>query len=280
MHFSFLDLLPVVALALAQTQFNCATKFFPTLAAGDDFTINDLCKFFPGYPQVIDNVEVSVAYTQEWGSFAGDTDLVEQVTSVLDNSLTKSITYYNTFASLPAAIVVILTTESLSGFSAQTFYPIEKEPPCQIQTFQLWTEDAATNVPWALQKLAHELYHCVQGNTPGGTPSTSDPSSLWVIEGSANYFSNLVYPLSNVEWPQPNRNYDPVLPIYAQIGSNVYGAGMYFQALELPRGYLYLHHWVMATEQTDNAAEERTRLSTLPNFIDDFYVFAKQFSLK
>jgi hypothetical protein len=280
MHFSFLDLLPVVGLALAQTQFNCATKFFPTLDPGEQFTVDDLCQFFPGYPRVIDNIKVSVAYTQEWGSFAGSTDLIEQVTPVLDDSLTKSITYYNTFASLPAAIVVILTTESLAAFSAETIFPIDMKPPCQIQTFQRWTENAATNVPWALQQLAHELYHCVQINTLGNSPSTSEPSSLWVIEGSANYFSNLVYPRSNIEWPQPNRNYDPVLPIYAQVGGNVYGAGMYFQALEQPRGPLYIHDWVMSTDQTDNGADERERLSTLPKFTDDFYIFAKQFSLK
>jgi hypothetical protein len=48
------------------------------------------------------------------------------------------------------------------------------------------------------QVVAHELFHCVQDysfpNTkPYGTHS-------WWMEGSADYFSNLVYPQADLEW--------------------------------------------------------------------------------
>lgn len=50
------------------------------------------------------------------------------------------------------------------------------------------------------QTVAHELFHCFQAwNMPSHTPENYSGTAWWV-EGSAEYFSNLVYPAANDEW--------------------------------------------------------------------------------
>jgi len=200
---------------------------------------------------------------------------VNLVVPTLFGSLSDSIDFYGTFASLPSKIVIILTDEDLYPSTAGTYFPIDKTPSCQIETWKRWTDDSATNIPRALQALAHELYHCVQALHIGHTGG-------WMMEGSAAYFSNLVYPTFNIEWPGPEYTYNPLIPIYDQGGRNIYTTELFFQALEQSKGFVNIHFWVMANGVTTvlTADEDRTRLSKLPGFIDDFFEFAKQFSLK
>lgn len=132
------------------------------------------------------------------------------------------------------------------------------------------------------QALAHELYHCVQSLKIGESVGDDVPSSLWVIEGSANYFSNVVYPRANIEWPDTlgqNRRYDPTVPIYAQDELKVCGTSVFFQSLEVEKGKVALSNWALATQQNDNCPAERRRLSGLRGFVDDFLVSGKQYAV-
>ncbi|KAH6876358.1 hypothetical protein B0T10DRAFT_532704 [Thelonectria olida] len=267
MRFSFLAVL--LFAALAQAKWESCSKWWPKIKPGDHFTVNAQCKLFPGYPKTFGSTTVTVTYTKNWGR-AGVKGA--EVAPVLHKALDKSIDYYSSLANLPSDIVIILTVAVDGTTFADTFYPSAKKPPCQIKTYKRWTTDAAgQNVPRALQALAHELYHCVQGYHKLGT--SKEP--LWVLEGSANYFSNRVFPTSNVEWPGPDRHYHPSLPIYAHAGNDVYTTSLYFQALEVSRGPEYLNDWVLATPPTPDK-EERTRLSHLTDFGDDFFIFAQK----
>lgn len=163
-------------------------------------------------------------------------------------------------------------------FTAETYYPNLRKPPCQIKLFKRWTTEATTNKPRVLQALAHEIYHCIQdlgklGNFP-------DPQ--WAREGSANYFSNLVFPDSNAEWPDKKHSgvpYKPALPIYAHVGKEAYAASIFFQAQE-KMNEDDLNRFVLATPGGSSGLEERARLSALSGFIDEFFTFAKAFTLQ
>ena len=52
--------------------------------------------------------------------------------------------------------------------------------------------------------LSHEIFHCYQyANFWGGDRylwPTNIPFLVWIIEGSAEFFSNVVYPVGNTEW--------------------------------------------------------------------------------
>ncbi|CAM1504992.1 Fc.00g106290.m01.CDS01 [Cosmosporella sp. VM-42] len=270
MHFSFLALLPLVA--LAQAQFESCGSFWKNVKPEDKkFLVNAKCHVFPGYPKTFGSTKFTVTYTQKWSQAGAKTD---KIAPVLLESIADSVKYYEAFADLPKHIVIILTTDVDGPYTAETYYPVEHQSPCQIKTFQRWTDNAGTKVPRALQALSHEIYHCIQGKALGNTGGPT-----WVFEGSANYFSNLVFPKSNAEWPGLEYTYNPAFPIYAQVGRDVYTTSLYFQSLEDTRSRNYLHDWVLKTDQTSSNAEERSRLSKLADFTDDFYKFAEQFSL-
>ncbi|KAF4467263.1 hypothetical protein FALBO_5875 [Fusarium albosuccineum] len=271
MHFSTFACLALVA--LAQAQFKSCARYWPTVTPGERSTVDAKCHLFPGYPKQFGKTKVTVAYTEKWDSFASKS--IKAIAPVLQKALSESIDYYDDFANLPDQVVVILTTAINEPFTAETYYPVDKTPPCQIRTFKRWTIESTSNVPRSLQVIAHELYHCIQSLVLGDIEG-----SLWVIEGSANYFSNLVFPKSNVEWPGKEYNYNPALPIYAQVGRDMYTTSLFFQSLEDTRSRDYLHNWVLKTVPTSSNIEERARLSDLANFADDFYLFAKQISLK
>lgn len=271
MRLSLLALLPFVADVHAQ--WKACSQWWPDIKPGKAYTVNAKCHLFPDYPQKFGSTKVTVVYTKNWAKH--HVSKIKNMAPVLEKSLDKSIDYYSTLAKLPAHIVVILTDGVDGTTTADTYYPHAKKPPCQIRGYHRFTTEAAgSNEARALQALSHELWHCVSSLKMG---NTKEPS--WVIEGSANYFSNRVFPSSNVEWPGPDRHYNPDLPIYAQVKNDVYTTSLFFQALERTRGPEYLADWVLATPSNPNKAE-RNRLSGLTDFIDDFYTFSKQLSLR
>jgi hypothetical protein len=255
--------------------FSCTKKFWPNFEPGQGFTVATQCQWFPGYPQTIQGVDVSVVHTLKWGKYATNNNLFDQVSDILDDALTSSLTTYGDLDDLPPKIVIILSRRELGETFADTIYP-DGDPPCQIRVFETWNTYITSNDEWTKQALAHELYHCVEEEMMYMGPSAY-PDTLWVTEGGANYFSNVVFPDANIE-QRPKYVYDPTKQIYAQVGPGLYATSLYFQSLEQPRGVEYLNSWIMDTPE-DPDLDERTRLSTLDGFTDDFYEFAQQFSL-
>lgn len=271
-------LLFVLFASVAQAQWKGCSSPWPNITPGKQFTLKDKCRTLTGYPKTFGQpkTEVTVTYTQQWSRLPSKTKAA--VTLILKESLEKSLEVYRKFAKLPSSIVVILTTESDEEFTAETYYPNLRKPPCQIKLFKRWTTEATTNKPRALQALAHEIYHCVQSLGKLG----NHPDPQWVREGSANYFSNLVFPDSNAEWPDKKHSgvaYKPNLPIYAHVGLEAYAASIFFQAQD-KMDEDDLNKFVLATPGGSSGLEERTRLSQLSGFTDEFFTFAKDFSLQ
>jgi hypothetical protein len=283
MRFVLFALLSFASFVLSRPRnpntFSCTKEFWPKLNPGELFTVSATCKYFPGYhAKTIEGTKVSVAYTEKWERFATKHQILDKTSAILDDALAKSLTYYgkDLHDTLPPEIVVILSTRPFDPYAADTLFPVPEEGICQVRTFHKWTTWIGPHDNWAKQALAHELYHCVQQYKLGR--KSASPGSLWVDEGSANYFSNLVFPKTNYEWPSPERYYDPTVPIFAQVDDHVYGTSVFFQALEQPRGIPYLNNWVMSTDEQDTGNGERNRLSKLNGFVDDFFTFAKQYT--
>ncbi|KAF5682128.1 hypothetical protein FCIRC_5174 [Fusarium circinatum] len=271
-------LLFALCASLVQSQWKACSSPWPNITPGTQFTLKDKCRTLAGYPKKFEkaNVEVNVAYTQQWSRLP--TNIKTAVNPILKESLEKSIELYRNFAKLPSSIVVILTTENDEDFTAETYYPNLRKPPCQIKLFKRWTTEATTNKPRVLQALAHEIYHCIQSLGKLG----NHPDPQWVREGSANYFSNLVFPDSNAEWPDKKHSgvaYKPNLPIYAHVGLEAYATSIFFQAQDKVDDN-DLHRFVLATPGGSNGLKERTRLSHLSGFTEEFFKFAKDFALQ
>jgi hypothetical protein len=85
----------------------------------------------------------------------------------------------------------------------------------------------------ASQDIAHEMYRCIQDTVLARKPAGA---TRWAIEGSANYFSNLVFPSANLE-----READVKYPSDLTIYKHNYDASLFFQAIEQSRGAPYIH---------------------------------------
>ncbi|KAF5597412.1 hypothetical protein FPANT_4100 [Fusarium pseudoanthophilum] len=185
----------VLFTAVAQAQWKGCSSPWPNITPGKQYTLKDKCRTLAGYPKKFQDTEVTVTYTQQWSRLPSKTKTA--VNTILKESIEKSMEVYRKFTKLPSSIVVILATESDADFTAETYYPNLRKPPCQIKLLKRWTTEATTNKPRVLQALSHEIYHCIQSLGKIG----NHPDPQWVREGSANYFSNLVFPDSNAEWP-------------------------------------------------------------------------------
>lgn len=184
---------------------------------------------YPGYLTTIGQTKVSVVYTNEWQGNLGTID------ALLHKAIIESIGFYSTLTPLPE-LVIVLGTQPKDNIELGALMPTP-DGPCQIRSFKAWAiEEAVALTPDAMQTIAHEIYHCVQEcflrNRPGHSPSQ------WVIESSANYFSNLVFPKVNLEWDWAIEYY-PDKPIW----QHTYEASLFFQSLESTRGFafVYLH---------------------------------------
>ncbi|KPM42522.1 hypothetical protein AK830_g4049 [Neonectria ditissima] len=277
LHLYFLVLFSLFSLAHAQWQ-RC-DRFWPKLTSKDPgrkWTVKTDCHALSGYPKEFGKTKVHVIYTRKWSKLSSKTK--DAVKPVLEESLAETFKVYDAFAKLPTEIVIILTTVADGDATAETSNPYEKRSPFQIKLLQRWTTEASTNTPRALQGLAHELYHCVQGLEFG---NHIDPE--YIREGSANYFSNIAFPDANFEWPGKDYSgaeYDPSLPLYAHVGRAAYATSIFFQSMGHSRDLHSLNNWVLSSQPGSHGVEERGRLSGLTGIADEFFTFAQDFSLQ
>jgi hypothetical protein len=84
------------------------------------------------------------------------------------------------------------------------------------------------------QVVAHEIFHCFQGKNIG-VPSNyfHNHSTSWWVEGTAEYFSNLVYPMANREWGS-GREYFAFTTLTEQ--KSAPSTAIFFQYLETGAG--------------------------------------------
>lgn len=257
----------------AQSSVNCAS-FWPGVTPGTQNTIDAPCFIYPWSPELIGTVNVTLAYDEIWRNDATSLKNLDHLEGVIQEALIASINTYEGLMDNIADVVVILGKESDPTAAADTSRPLLTTGACQIRLFYSWF-GPDSNDDERLQMFAHEMYHCVQESMFGSLP---DPSPWWV-EGSANYFSNVVYPSVNGEW-RYERTYHPDIVLYANDLYSTYSTSIFFQSMEPSKRPVGVNNWIrnQGALSADPLAE-RTRLSGLPDFVDDFHLFAKQFSL-
>jgi hypothetical protein len=247
--------------------FNCA-KFWPAVTPGEMSTINDQCYLSTDFPpQAIYGVSITIAYVQ--GMYGNP--FVSIYAGQIHQAILEALNVYEDLQASFAGVVVILTNRNDPNYpdaKADTYRPANGA--CQIRVYNNWIYDL--NDDEQLQAIAHEMYHCAQV-TWAGNP---EAGSLWWVEGSADYFSNVVYPSTNYEWKHA-AYFEPQDPIYAQ--NIIYCTDQFFQSLEQSKGASGIHQWVQLQQYASDPQDERTRLSNVDDFADDFHLFAKQFTL-
>jgi hypothetical protein len=243
------------------------------------FTLHGQCYLFSGYfgafaenPQSFYGLQVTLAVTT---SLQTNTGFADPAAGQIQQALTDSIQTYEHLDDVLSDIVIILTDRRAQEdpkYVATTIRPAWPTGACQIVLYSPWS---TFNDTFRRQALAHELYHCVQQTMIENANAAYAYGSNWRGEGSAAYFSYVVYPTYNLEWL--NLDYSPDEPIYN--ARDPYSADLFFQVLRNSFGASYVNKWVISQTFTSSRAEERTRLSKLADFADHFHLFAQKFSL-
>jgi hypothetical protein len=187
---------------------------------------------------------VDVYYPADWASDPGSKAFADAAkTAVLDAWKT-----YKPFGTMGSVGVVFAMLQS-GGASSLAEVPSESgDVSCLIVIYPLaltkYTPggSGASGIDGFKQTVAHEMFHCFQGwNYPEHFDDWS--AQRWWGEGSAEYFSNLVYPAVNKEW-----NRFPYF-IYKSANQSIfqmaYENTLFFQFLEKkiqPQGLISLFH--------------------------------------
>ena len=77
-----------------------------------------------------------------------------------------------------------------------------KNNKCRIY---LYPTVSTLSEAWFKQVMAHELFHCYQNAFFKSAFGGYEPGKRWWIEGTADYFGNVVYPATNMEWREIKR---------------------------------------------------------------------------
>lgn len=128
------------------------------------------------------------------------------------------------------------------------------------------------------QLIAHELFHCFQGNYYSGQMSVDYLARRWWTEGTAEYFSNVVYPANNNEYIDL-AHYDQQItefPITNSDGDIAYGNSNFFQFLANAGGNNSVISFIGHMPTTGGEDAQQAALAGITNIGPLFHEFGQQ----
>jgi hypothetical protein len=197
---------------------------------------------------------------------------------------TAVIDSYTKYAELgyelrPAQVSIYLDEYRLSRGTAEASASIGSDT-CVIKTwgslyntFRAATTDSQKND--IKQTIAHEVYHCVQKIAFPESFAAYSPFNYWYIEGSAEYFSNVVYPTFDQE-NELNSDFDR-LSIIDEIFKIADPNYIFHQFLANNIGNDGLKEFYRTMPSVKTWAAQRESLANLPNIDTLFHNFAQSY---
>ncbi|GAB4580369.1 MAG: hypothetical protein Fur0022_31090 [Anaerolineales bacterium] len=126
------------------------------------------------------------------------------------------------------------------------------------------------------QTIAHELFHCFQYTNLSAQEHGPDPSAnKWWVEGSATYFSDVVYPGANAEadwnWTLPRLATRTPLVLWS------YSAYAFFEYLGNNLGWSpsQIINLLAAMPTSGEKTEQLITLTEYPGMLDTFHTFGQ-----
>jgi hypothetical protein len=157
----------------------------------DDIGDNVVCYLYT--EENVSGNTFRIYYPVEW---KGDEDFTELINHTM-TALKDGYTTFSQYDTLQVKNINLIFSIFDSGTTngQQDYFDIDNQA-CPITMFPKANEDYF--LEQYKQIVAHEMFHCVQD---WSFPQTSPyKAHSWWLEGTADYFSNLVYPSANEEW--------------------------------------------------------------------------------
>jgi hypothetical protein len=246
-------------------------------------------KLFPGQPNSFQCVETFSSggqkiyrYRDGWTGAADEQAVVNQ----MQVALTDSIAKYSGFGKIPAMTLIYTGLESEDGpeVMATTYGQLlNATHSCPVLVFKGIKKYKMTEA-FRKQTIAHEVFHCFQAANyrehmfgPGGNvvPLNKEYTGWWV-EGTAEYFSNVVYPTANQEFEKMASYFqDSII-----VEEDPYSTEAFFQsyANNNPAGVLGVLNLIKLLPKDGVKVDQLNALSKTPGIGRDFHTFAKEFA--
>ena len=188
-----------------------------------------------------------------------------------------SVNMFQTYGPMPPAILVFTFLpffdeegRFITDVGAATMVP-EDGGKCQIALYSVLTD---VPVEIVQQTVAHEMFHCFQYNRDWAKTINYAPGAWW-IEGTAEYFSNVVYPNVNAEagfWEVFDGN-----SITMPLLDMDYESEVFFQYLANQNGNDSVIGLTDAMPSSGGRASQLSALSAYPGIEELFHEFAKAY---
>lgn len=200
-----------------------------------------------GFPEDVEDPPVCLLYRSfEAGGYEyrvyypeerrGDATFLRYVEAAVE-ALRDSRDAYNPLSEIRSINVIFTLLESEWNFAASVpsiDLSTHGAAPCPISVFPR-AVNGRLDVDKFKQAIAHEIFHCLEIFRIG---SLGTDAQVWYQEGMAEYFSNVVYPSSNLEH-RAARRFD-INSVHMWLMDMSYENGIFFQYLggRFGNGYL------------------------------------------
>jgi hypothetical protein len=159
--------------------------------------------------------------------------------------------------------------------TASRGYDSDNDEPCPVFFYPYGMSASYEDFK---QAVAHEAFHCVQSALYWDQMSGSRDNRWW-LEGTAMYFSNVVYPDFNQEWPFSG-NYDPGNSDGTPtLFDHVYGSNFFFQYLanRIGNGDDGILGLIESMPTVAGPAPQHDALSAFPGMADHWHGFGEHY---
>jgi len=212
--------------------------------------------------------QVRVFYPQTWGSDPAKLSFAEAAIQAVHDSHFV----YTDYGQIKDVDVVftLLDAPKLSALAEVT--SPGNDSRCEVLVYPLALTQAEPNFK---QTIAHEVFHCFQQwQFPKHFDSSWSVQDWWG-EATAEYFSNVVYPAVNDEWPRiPYFGYNSAtLPLVEMSYEN----WIFFQYLANQVGNVGVLSLIQSMPVTGSTADQAFHLSAFPNIQTLFHQFGRDF---
>jgi hypothetical protein len=212
-----------------------------------------------------------VLYPSEW-STDGDGGWGRGYLDVTVDALKKSVGVYGALGTMAPITVVFSRLEYAGPVDGDEKLIVAEDgyEPCSVF---ISPRSLELTLDHYNQLIAHELFHCFQDFN--FDLMAEDASNKWWVEGSAEYFSNVVYPDANMEWRLIG-SFDATSPNTA-LTKYTYAACFFFQYLGSTIGNPGVIKFLDTLPGTGGEAAQQAAIASWAGIEDLFQGFAQQY---